>query len=123
MPPPLLVDVFYLSQGERRFYLGAVVDDLFLATPEWVYSEVEDENAVGTRCTYEDMATLKAAQDGFNAAYGSDIHTEFAFNGGGILEKVGDASIVPIEWCRFPAIAVVAPLQCRFPAMAVVAPL
>lgn len=24
-------------QGERRFYLGAVVDDLFLTTGSWVY--------------------------------------------------------------------------------------
>lgn len=26
-----------LAQGERRFYLGAVVDDLFLSTGEWEY--------------------------------------------------------------------------------------
>lgn len=28
-----------LYQGERRFYLGAVVDDLFLKTPEFSYGE------------------------------------------------------------------------------------
>lgn len=27
-------------QGERRFYLGAVVDDLFLSTGEWEFDAV-----------------------------------------------------------------------------------
>lgn len=27
----------HTAQGERRFYLGAVVDDLFLKTPEFTY--------------------------------------------------------------------------------------
>lgn len=76
-------------QGERRFYLGAVVDDLFLATPEFEFDGVFNEAAVAQRCTGEDLSNLLEVQRALNAQYpGSDIITEFAFNGGGIAEKV-----------------------------------
>lgn len=39
------------SQGERRFYLGGVVDDLFLSTNEWVYDPPNDFFGEAVRTT------------------------------------------------------------------------
>lgn len=41
----------YVHQGERRFYLGGVVDDLFLATNEWVYDPPNDFFGEAVRTT------------------------------------------------------------------------
>lgn len=89
LPPRALPAVV---QGERRFYLGAVVDDLFLATPEWVY-DGELNESTERRCTGVDLNNLLGVQRALNAQYpGSDVITEFAFNGGGIAEQVYRAS-------------------------------
>lgn len=78
-----------LRKGERRFYLGAVVDDLFLSTPEFLYDGGNNEAPVSSRSSGADLVKLKAAQDNLNAQYsGSEIVTEFAANNAGILEKV-----------------------------------
>ncbi|CAM9197591.1 unnamed protein product, partial [Ectocarpus sp. 8 AP-2014] len=78
--------------GERRFYLAAVVDDLFLATPEFEYDGDINEAAVAQRCTGEDLTNLLSVQQALNIQYsGLDIITEFAFNGGGIAEHVSQA--------------------------------
>ncbi|CAM9841874.1 unnamed protein product [Choristocarpus tenellus] len=74
-------------QGERRYYLGPVVDDLFLGTAQWVYDGDHNEG-VEERMSGEDMETFAAFQDSLNAKYGSNVITEFAFNGNGVLEKV-----------------------------------
>ncbi|CAN0214942.1 unnamed protein product, partial [Scytosiphon promiscuus] len=86
--------------GERRFYLGAVVDDLFLSTPEFEYDGGLNEADVAQRCTADDLSSLLSVQDSLNAQYsGSSIITEFAFNGGGIAEQVSqtvdDITYVP----------------------------
>lgn len=39
------------AQGERRFYLGAVVDDLFLSTDEWDYDAVGFEGQLVRFCS------------------------------------------------------------------------
>ncbi|CBJ25807.1 conserved unknown protein [Ectocarpus siliculosus] len=81
-----------IFMGERRFYLAAVVDDLFLSTPEFEYDGVLNEAALSQRCTGEDLTNLLSVQQSLNALYaGSDIITEFAFNGGGIAEHVSQA--------------------------------
>ena len=65
-----------------------MVDDLFLATPEWVY-DGEMNESTERRCTAQDLSNLLGVQQSLNSQYpGSDIITEFAFNGGGIAEKV-----------------------------------
>ncbi|CBJ25804.1 conserved unknown protein [Ectocarpus siliculosus] len=81
-----------IFMGERRFYLAAVVDDLFLSTPEFEYDGDMNEAAVAQRCTGEDLTNLLSVQQALNTQYsGSDIITEFAFNGGGIAEHVSQA--------------------------------
>ncbi|CAM9520719.1 unnamed protein product, partial [Ectocarpus fasciculatus] len=81
-----------IFMGERRFYLAAVVDDLFLSTPEFEYDGELNEAALSQRCTGEDLTNLLSLQQTLNAQYsGSDIITEFAFNGGGIAEHVSQA--------------------------------
>ncbi|CAM9195752.1 unnamed protein product [Ectocarpus sp. 8 AP-2014] len=78
--------------GERRFYLAAVFDDLFLATPEFEYDGDINEAAVAQRCKGEDLTNLLSVQQALNTQYsGLDIVTEFAFNGGGIAEHVSQA--------------------------------
>ncbi|CAB1101161.1 unnamed protein product [Ectocarpus sp. CCAP 1310/34] len=89
-----------IFMGERRFYLGAVVDDLFLSTPEFEYDGGTNEAAVAQRCTGQDLSNLLGVQQSLNTQYsGSEIITEFAFNGGGIAEHVSqsveDISYVP----------------------------
>ncbi|CAN0053457.1 unnamed protein product, partial [Scytosiphon promiscuus] len=89
-----------IFMGERRFYLGAVVDDLFLATPEFEYDGALNEAEESQRCTGSDLSSLLSVQDSLNTQYpGSSIITEFAFNGGGIAEKVSqtvdDIAYVP----------------------------
>lgn len=37
------------GQGERRFYLGAVVDDLFLTTGQWEYDAPDFEGPLVSR--------------------------------------------------------------------------
>lgn len=82
--PPVLI-----NQGMRRFYLGAVVDDLFLATNCFEYDGGANEAQPADRCSGEDLANLLLVQQALNAEYpGSDIITEFAMNGAGIADKV-----------------------------------
>ena len=64
-----------------------MVDDLFLATPEWEYG-VDQEDELGSRCSETDMAKLRSVQNTINEQYDSKIITEFANNAAGILEKV-----------------------------------
>ncbi|CBJ25809.1 conserved unknown protein [Ectocarpus siliculosus] len=81
-----------IFMGERRFYLGAVVDDLFLSTPEFEYDGGMNEAAVSQRCTGDDLSQLLSVQQALNTQYsGSEIITEFAFNGGGIAEHVSQS--------------------------------
>ncbi|CAM9255649.1 unnamed protein product, partial [Ectocarpus sp. 8 AP-2014] len=81
-----------IFMGERRFYLAAVVDDLFLSTPEFEYDGEMNEAAVSQRCTGQDLTNLLRVQDAFSTQYsGSDIITEFAFNGAGIAEHVSQS--------------------------------
>lgn len=49
---PLLIYVMHDThlQGERRFYLGAVVDDLFLTTGQWVYTATDFEGPLVSLC-------------------------------------------------------------------------
>ncbi|CAN0428257.1 unnamed protein product [Pylaiella littoralis] len=78
-----------IFMGERRFYLGAVVDDLFLATAEFEYNGGTNEASTYQRCTGEDLSNLLKVQQALNTQYpGSDIITEFAMNGGGIADKL-----------------------------------
>ncbi|CBJ25803.1 conserved unknown protein [Ectocarpus siliculosus] len=81
-----------IFMGERRFYLAAVVDDLFLSTPEFEYDGEMNEAALSQRCTGEDLTNLLRVQEALNTQYsGSDIITEFAFNGAGIAEHVSQS--------------------------------
>ncbi|CAM9455735.1 unnamed protein product [Ectocarpus sp. 8 AP-2014] len=81
-----------IFMGERRFYLAAVVDDLFLSTPEFEYDGEMNEAALSQRCTGEDLTNLLSVQQALNTQYsGSDIITEFAFNGGGIANHVSQS--------------------------------
>ncbi|CAN0443059.1 unnamed protein product, partial [Ectocarpus fasciculatus] len=53
---------------------------------------VLNEAAVSQRCTGEDLTSLLSVQQALNTQYtGSDIITEFAFNGGGIAEHVSQS--------------------------------
>ncbi|CAB1114029.1 unnamed protein product [Ectocarpus sp. CCAP 1310/34] len=59
-----------------------------------------NEAAVAQRCTGQDLSNLLGVQQSLNTQYsGSEIITEFAFNGGGIAEHVSqsveDISYVP----------------------------
>eukprot|EP00903_Cladosiphon_okamuranus_P014195 g13189.t1 len=86
-----------IFMGERRFYLGAVVDDLFLFTPVFEYDGGENEGEQ-VRCTGDDLSNLLDVQEALNDQYpGSDIITEFAFNGGGIAEKVEKETGDPVN--------------------------
>lgn len=67
-----------------------MVDDLFLSTAEFEFDGALNEAAEFQRCTAEDLRNLLALQGSLNAQYpGSQIVTEFAFNGGGIAVEVG----------------------------------
>lgn len=46
-----IVNEMILPQGERRFYLGGVVDDLFLSTPQWEY--LPEKNFSGTLVRFD----------------------------------------------------------------------
>ncbi|CAM9564850.1 unnamed protein product [Pylaiella littoralis] len=90
-----------IFMGERRFYLGAVVDDLFLSTAEFEYDGGDNEASVYQRCTGEDLTNLLTVQQALNTQYpGSEIITEFAMNGAGITEQVSSSvdniSYVPV---------------------------
>ncbi|CAM9838625.1 unnamed protein product, partial [Discosporangium mesarthrocarpum] len=74
-------------QGERRFYLGPVVDDLFLATNQFVF-DGGDNLGPEDRLTGAELEQLAAAQASINSQYNSDVVVEFAHNAQGILEKV-----------------------------------
>eukprot|EP00904_Undaria_pinnatifida_P003101 jgi/Undpi1/12792/HiC_scaffold_7.g02459.m1 len=82
--------------GERRFYLAGMVDDLFLATGVFEYDGDLNEGAE-QRATAANMQTFRDAEDSLNAQYGSNIVTEFPFNGLGILEKVDSAYVLDID--------------------------
>ncbi|CAM9973823.1 unnamed protein product, partial [Pylaiella littoralis] len=72
-----------IFQGERRFYLGGVVDDLFLSTAQWEY--LPDAGFAGptVRLTAADLQKFQTAEQGIGK-----VKTEHAFNGLGILDKV-----------------------------------
>ncbi|CAM9819067.1 unnamed protein product, partial [Scytosiphon promiscuus] len=72
-----------IFQGERRFYLGAVDDDLFLSTGQWEYLPNNDFFGAEVRLTDTDLAKFQAAEQGFG-----NVKTEHAFNGLGILDEV-----------------------------------
>ncbi|CAM9818998.1 unnamed protein product [Scytosiphon promiscuus] len=72
-----------IFQGERRFYLGAVDDDLFLSTGQWEYLPDDDYFGEEVRLTGVDLAKFQEAEEGFG-----NVRTEHAFNGLGILDKV-----------------------------------
>ncbi|CAM9214244.1 unnamed protein product, partial [Choristocarpus tenellus] len=76
-----------IFQGERRFYLGPVVDDLFLTTEQFVYDGA-DNKGPEVRLTGAELNTFQSFQNTLNSLYGSDIIVEFAYNGNGVLEKV-----------------------------------
>eukprot|EP00904_Undaria_pinnatifida_P011670 jgi/Undpi1/7633/HiC_scaffold_23.g10106.m1 len=75
-------------QGERRFHLAAVVDDLFLATAVFEYQSLEVQTGPEERLTGVDLAKFAEEEAALNTEYGSRIKTEHAFNGIGILHKV-----------------------------------
>ncbi|CAM9155683.1 unnamed protein product [Discosporangium mesarthrocarpum] len=81
-------------QGERRFYLGPVVDDLFLATNQFVF-DGEDNLGPEDRMTGADLEELAAAQASINSQYNSQVVIEFAYNSQGILEKV-NSGFLPV---------------------------
>eukprot|EP00903_Cladosiphon_okamuranus_P009435 g8995.t1 len=79
-----------IFQGERRFYLGGVVDDLFLATGEWIF-DPPDFYGTEYRCSGADLKKFAESEARFNAEYGAAIKTEHAVNFLGVLDKVGSA--------------------------------
>ena len=81
-------------QGERRFHLSGVIDDLFLATGVFEYNGGNNEGPE-SRLSASDMNQFKSAESSLNSQYGSSIKTEFSFNGGGILDQVDSAYILP----------------------------
>jgi len=81
-------------QGERRFHLSGVVDDLFLSTGVFEYNGGDNEGSE-FRLTSSNMDTFNMAENSLNTVYGSSIKTEFAFNGAGILDEVDSNYILP----------------------------
>ncbi|CAM9516811.1 unnamed protein product, partial [Ectocarpus sp. 13 AM-2016] len=69
--------------GERRFYLGGVVDDLFLSTGVWIY---DPPSFFGPeeRLSGADLQKFQNSEAAFNTAYGASVKTEHAFNGLGV---------------------------------------
>ncbi|CBN75521.1 conserved unknown protein [Ectocarpus siliculosus] len=82
-------------QGERRFYLAGMVDDLFLATGVFEYDGDTNEGAE-VRLTSSDMSAFASFESSLNSQYGSSIVTEWPFNGLGILEVVDSAFVLDI---------------------------
>ena len=82
-------------QGERRFHLGGVVDDLFLGTNVFEYDGGSNE-VPEVRISESDMNKFQAAENSLNSKYKSSIVTEFAFNGLGILEKTQSPYVIEI---------------------------
>ncbi|CAM9308757.1 unnamed protein product [Choristocarpus tenellus] len=79
-----------IFQGERRYYLGPVVDDLLLGTNVFIYDGAENEGPL-FRMSGQDLVDFGASLDSINAKYGSEVIVDFAYNGNGILEKVNSA--------------------------------
>lgn len=79
---------FFGTQGERRFYLAGMVDDLFLSTGVFSFDGVTNEGPE-ERLSGSDIAAFASFESSLNSKYGSSIVTEWPFNGLGILEKVG----------------------------------
>ncbi|CAN0560087.1 unnamed protein product, partial [Ectocarpus sp. 12 AP-2014] len=63
-------------QGERRFYLAGMVDDLFLATGVFEYDGDTNEGAE-VRLTSSDMSAFASFESSLNSQYGSSIVTEW----------------------------------------------
>lgn len=83
----LLLFTTTTSQGERRFWLGAMVDDLFLTTNVFSWDNSTNEGTE-VRMVGADLTAHLTATAALNAVYSSDIVTEFPFNANGILDKV-----------------------------------
>ena len=81
-------------QGERRFFLAGVVDDLFLGTGEFSYGEGDYNMGEPQRLTASDMQAYADFENGLNAKYGSSIITEWAFNANGVLIKTDSAHVI-----------------------------
>ncbi|CAN0374160.1 unnamed protein product [Pylaiella littoralis] len=77
-------------QGERRFHLAAMVDDLFLATAVFEYDGVANEGPK-QRMTAFDMDAFSSFEASLNSQYNSTITTEWPFTGLGILDMVDSA--------------------------------
>eukprot|EP00903_Cladosiphon_okamuranus_P021170 g19446.t1 len=84
-----------IFQGERRFYLAGMVDDLFLSTGQFVY-DGNTNQGTEVRASANDMATFASFESSLNNQYGSSITTEWPFNGLGILEEVNSAFVLDI---------------------------
>ncbi|CAN0098935.1 unnamed protein product, partial [Ectocarpus sp. 13 AM-2016] len=74
-------------QGERRFWLGAMVDDHFLGTNPFVYDGESNASDEEERITGEELEDFLSATEALNKLYNAEIVTEFPFNALGILEK------------------------------------
>eukprot|EP00903_Cladosiphon_okamuranus_P014293 g13275.t1 len=77
-------------QGERKFFLAGMVDDLFLKTPVFSYNGGNNEGPE-VRVSSSEMADFAAFESSLNARYNSEIVTEWPFNGLGVLDEVGSA--------------------------------
>ena len=71
-------------QGERRFHLAGVVDDLFLSTGEFMF-DGDTNSGPPQRMTADDFETFASFEADLNSRYGSSIVTEWAFNAMGVL--------------------------------------
>ncbi|CAB1107791.1 unnamed protein product [Ectocarpus sp. CCAP 1310/34] len=74
-------------QGERRFWLGAMVDDHFLGTNTFVYNGGSNASDEEERISGEELRDFLSATKALNELYNAEIITEFPFNALGILEK------------------------------------
>ena len=83
-------------QGERRFYLAASIDDLFLETANFVFDGEFNQGPI-QRLSAADMDAYLAAEDDINAKYGSSIKSEWALNANGVLITTGSTSALFAE--------------------------
>ncbi|CAM9194686.1 unnamed protein product, partial [Choristocarpus tenellus] len=84
-------------QGERRYYLGPVVDDLLLGTVPWEYDGADNMSGEEERMSGDDFATFASFQDSLNSMYGADVITEFAYNGNGVLQEANSAFTLSVD--------------------------
>lgn len=82
-----------MFQGARRFYLAEGFDDLFLGTGPFMYDGGMN-GGPPERLTGSYMEAFASFESPINSKYRSSIVTEWAFNGLGILDKVGSAFVL-----------------------------